>query len=96
MGDEGSGLVKLLGLMLSESRVRVGGPEAVARTLQGGASAAQLALIDGVPGAVWAPGGKPVRAFAFTVRAGKITAIDLIMDKARVKAMDIEIFEEVQ
>jgi RNA polymerase sigma-70 factor (ECF subfamily) len=70
------------------------GPEAVAGTLKGGARAAQLALLDGAAGAVWAPGGKPVTAFAFTVRAGKIVAIDLIMDRARVSAMQVEILAD--
>jgi RNA polymerase sigma-70 factor (ECF subfamily) len=75
-----------------ESEIR--GAETVAGLLKGGASAAQLALVDGVAGAVWAPGGIPVTAFAFTVRDGKIAAIDLIMDRARIKAMAIEILRE--
>jgi RNA polymerase sigma-70 factor (ECF subfamily) len=67
------------------------GAAAVAGTLKGSAAGAQLALIDGSAGAVWAPGGKPVTAFAFTVRDGRIAAIDLIMDKSRVKELAIDI-----
>src|SRR5207244_5147805 len=44
--------------------VGMGAPEAqgalaVAGTFSGRARAAQLALVDGAPGAVWAPGGRP-------------------------------------
>jgi RNA polymerase sigma-70 factor (ECF subfamily) len=69
------------------------GPQAVADTLKGAARGAQPAIIDGAAGAVWAPGGKPGTAFAFTVRDGKIVAIDIIMDRARIHAMDIEILQ---
>jgi RNA polymerase sigma-70 factor (ECF subfamily) len=67
------------------------GPQAVAGTLKGAARGAEPAVIDGAAGAVWAPGGKPGTAFAFTVREGKIVAIDIIMDRARINTMDIEI-----
>jgi len=32
---------------------------------------------------VWAPGGKPRVAFAFTIGAGRIVAIDLLADPGR-------------
>lgn len=67
------------------------GAEAVAGTLKGGAGAAELALIEGAFGATWAPGGKPYTAFAFTVRNGRIVAIDIIMNQAHVAALDIKI-----
>ena len=35
------------------------GAEVVAKQFSGAAQAAQLALIDGMPGAVWVAGGKP-------------------------------------
>src|SRR5436190_8218273 len=44
------------------------GAKAVAEQFAGQAQAAQLALIDGVPGAVWATGGTPRVVFGFTVR----------------------------
>ena len=60
---------------------------------RGRAEAAQQALVDGVPGLVWAPGGQPRVAFAFNVAAGRITAIELISDPDRLREMDLEIDE---
>src|SRR6266566_5164363 len=56
------------------------GAPAVAESLSGRAGAAQPALIDGAPGLVWAPGGKPRAAFTFTIARHKIVRIDLIAD----------------
>lgn len=67
----------------------VQGAAAVAEAFAGRARAAQLALIDGRPGAVWAPGGQPRVVFAFTVHRGKITAIDMIADPGRVRELDL-------
>jgi hypothetical protein len=67
----------------------VQGAAAVAEAFAGRARAAQLALIDGRPGAVWAPGGQPRVVFAFTVHMDKITAIDMIADPGRVRELDL-------
>jgi RNA polymerase sigma-70 factor, ECF subfamily len=67
----------------------VRGAAAVAEAFAGRALAAQLALIDGRPGAVWAPGGQPRVVFAFTVHRDKITAIDMIADPGRVRELDL-------
>jgi RNA polymerase sigma factor (sigma-70 family) len=56
------------------------GAAAVAGTFSGRAQTARPALVDGAPGAVWAPGGRPRVAFAFTVADGRILAIDLLAD----------------
>lgn len=56
------------------------GVDAVARTFSGRAKFAEPALIDGVPGAIWAPGGAPRVVFAFTVRGGVVTGIELLAD----------------
>jgi RNA polymerase sigma-70 factor (ECF subfamily) len=72
-----------------ESEVR--GASSVADTFKGRARGASAALIDGYPGAVWAVGGKPRAAFLFAVENGTITEIELVMDPARVSALDIEI-----
>jgi RNA polymerase sigma factor (sigma-70 family) len=61
---------------LSEAR----GAAAVAETFKGRARTAQRALVNGAPGAVWAPGGQPRVAFAFTITHGKIVAIDLLAE----------------
>jgi RNA polymerase sigma-70 factor (ECF subfamily) len=58
----------------------VRGAAAVAGTFSGRARAAQLALVNGAVGAVWAPGGRPRVVLGFTVRGGKVVAIDLVAD----------------
>ncbi len=67
------------------------GAKAVAEQFAGAAQAAQLALIDGVPGAVWAPGGTPRVMFGFTVRNGKVVEIELAADTERLSRLKIEI-----
>ena len=67
------------------------GAKAVAEQFSGQAQAAQLALIDGVPGAVWAPGGKPRVVFGFTIRNGKVAEIELAADAERLSRLKIEI-----
>lgn len=67
------------------------GAEAVAKQFDGRAEAAQLALIDGLPGAVWAPGGTPVATFEFTIRDGKVTEIQLTADRETLGQMQITI-----
>jgi RNA polymerase sigma-70 factor, ECF subfamily len=66
------------------------GAEAVAEQFDGQAQAAQMALIDGLPGAVWAPGGTPRVTFAFTIRNGKVVEIELTADTARLSRLKIE------
>lgn len=58
------------------------GADAVARTFAGRARAAQPAFIDGRPGAVWVHDGKVSVAFRFSIADDRITAIDLIADRA--------------
>ncbi len=69
----------------------VRGAKAVAEKLAGLARAAQLALLDGVPGAVWAPKGRPVVVFAFTIRDGKITSIELAANPERLRQLNVQI-----
>jgi RNA polymerase sigma-70 factor (ECF subfamily) len=69
----------------------VRGPSAVAQSLAGRARGAQLALIDGTPGATWAPGGQPRAVFAFTVSGGKIVEIEILLDPESVRHVDVEI-----
>ncbi len=57
----------------------------------GATQIAQLALIDSVPGAVWAPGGTPQVVFGFTVRNGKVVEIELAADTERLSRLQIEI-----
>lgn len=69
--------------------LEVVGAEAVAATFGGRARTARVALLDGVAGLVWAPGGKPRVVFEFTVVRGKIVAIDAVADPARLEAMEV-------
>lgn len=70
------------------------GAKTVADTFKGKAAGAQLALVDGVVGATWAPGGKPVVAFRFSVKDGKISDIEIVMDKTKLENLDIEIIDK--
>ncbi|MFC6880691.1 MULTISPECIES: sigma-70 family RNA polymerase sigma factor [Actinomadura] len=73
-------------------------PDAVAGDLRGGqevaaffagrAQAARLALVDGVPAAVWSHLGRPKAVITFTVDE-KITRIDIDTDPERVRTLDI-------
>ncbi|MFD0362596.1 sigma-70 family RNA polymerase sigma factor [Nocardia sp. GCM10030253] len=67
------------------------GAGAVAETFSGRAKAAQLALIDGRAGAVWAVGGTPRVVFDFTVSDGRIVAIDLLADAETLGLMELEV-----
>ena len=67
------------------------GAEAVAKTFAGRARGAQPALIDGVAGLVWAPGGVPRAVFNFTLAGGKIVAIDLVADPEHLGELDVTI-----
>jgi RNA polymerase sigma-70 factor (ECF subfamily) len=72
----------------------VRGPVAVANMFSGRAQAAQLALLDGAAGAVWAPGGQPRVALGFTLARGKIVAIDMIGDAERLGQLDIKVLDD--
>ncbi len=69
----------------------VRGGRAVANALVGRAQAAQLALIDGSPGAVWAPGGRPRAVFAFRIVATAIAEIEIVTDPSVVAALRVQV-----
>ncbi len=69
----------------------VRGGRAVANALVGRAQAAQLALIEGSPGAVWAPGGRPRAIFAFRVVGSTIAEIEIVTDPGVVAALRVEL-----
>jgi RNA polymerase sigma-70 factor (ECF subfamily) len=73
------------------SPAEVIGAQSVATTFSGHAVGARRALVNGRPGAVWAPGGKPRVAFTFTVVDGRITNIDLHADAEFLAAATVEI-----
>ncbi|TMC06001.1 MAG: sigma-70 family RNA polymerase sigma factor [Chloroflexi bacterium] len=53
----------------------------------------QPALIDGLAGAVWAPGGVPRLVFEFTIVRGLIAAIDVIADPDSLSRREVVILE---
>jgi RNA polymerase sigma factor (sigma-70 family) len=67
----------------------VHGATAVAQTFSGRAQAAQTALVDGVPGLVWAPGGQPRVVLSFSFDGEKVVAIDLIAEPERLRQMSL-------
>jgi RNA polymerase sigma-70 factor (ECF subfamily) len=73
--------------MGAASEVR--GAEAVAGTFSGRARAAELAIIDGAPGIIWAQEGRTRVAFDFTISRGKVTAIEMIADPELLGQLDI-------
>jgi RNA polymerase sigma-70 factor (ECF subfamily) len=65
------------------------GAPAVVEAFAGRAREAQLALVDGAVGAVWAPGGRPRAVFRFTLSDGKIAGIDVIVDPEQVRGLEV-------
>lgn len=72
----------------------VRGAAAVAETFSGRAQVAQVALINGAVGAVWASGGQPRVVFGFTIVRGKIIEIDLLADPARLAQFDLSLLDD--
>ncbi|MGP8204632.1 MAG: sigma-70 family RNA polymerase sigma factor [Acidimicrobiales bacterium] len=70
---------------------QVRGARAVALALAGRATAVKVALIDGAPGAVWAPGGRPRAVFAFRVVGRTITEIEVVTDPAVVAGLPVQV-----
>ena len=85
----------------------VRGATAVAETFRGRARGAQPALVEGAPGAVWAPGGQVRAVFGFVIGDGKpewkaggkaewraewkIVEIGVTADPARIAELDVRI-----
>src|SRR5438093_1612430 len=83
---------------MAAARQAVGAPKlapelraapAVPESPSGRAGAAHPAFIDGAPGLVWAPGGKPRAASTFTIVRHKIVRIDLIADPEYLRRLDV-------
>ena len=59
-------------------------PEAVVRRV----------LVNGAPGLVAAPGGRPVAVMAFSVAGGRIVAINVLTDAERLEELDLSVIED--
>ncbi|MFC4858218.1 sigma-70 family RNA polymerase sigma factor [Actinophytocola glycyrrhizae] len=100
-GGDFTGLVALLDpdatLRSDDVAVRMGGnrevvgADAVARDFSGRARDARPALLDGLPGAVWAPRGKVRVAVRFTFDGDTVTGLELLADPDTVARLDIGI-----
>jgi RNA polymerase sigma-70 factor (ECF subfamily) len=66
------------------------GARAVAGMFAGRAQAARPALLDGIPGLVWAKAGTIRVAFRFTFAGERVAAIDLVADPDELARMDID------
>jgi RNA polymerase sigma-70 factor (ECF subfamily) len=65
------------------------GARVVAGEFAGRAQGAQLALVDGVAGLMWAPRGKPRAIFLFQVADSRIVQITLLADQERIAELDL-------
>jgi RNA polymerase sigma-70 factor (ECF subfamily) len=74
--------------MGAEAEIRTA--EAVATAYTGRARALRLALLDGVPGGVWAMAGEVKVAFVFTVADDRITELVLVADPERLAALEVD------
>jgi RNA polymerase sigma-70 factor, ECF subfamily len=105
-GGDLAGLIAVLDpdVVLTSDAAAV--PGGVARTIRGaqyvarGARVAaersqygRVALVNGAPGLVMAPGGRLVVALAFTFSEDKITGIDVVADPGRLAGLDIAVLE---
>lgn len=86
-------------LRADEAAVRLGAPgelvgaSTVAEAMSGRAQVAQLALIDGEPGAIWLQDGRPRVVFAFTIIGDEIVRMDMISDPASLTYLEWELLD---
>ena len=71
----------------------VRGATAVAKVFSGRAVAAQPALVDGVVGVTWAPGGRAKVVWDITITDDKITRIDMVADASSLDELDLVLFD---
>jgi RNA polymerase sigma factor (sigma-70 family) len=67
----------------------VRGAAAVARVFLGSAQVARPVLVDGTPGAAWAPGGRARGVWAFKVKHGLIVEVQFIADPKAIARLDV-------
>jgi RNA polymerase sigma factor (sigma-70 family) len=76
----------------AEQEVR--GAPAVAGQFSGRAQVARPALVDGVMGIVWAPGGRPRVVFDLTITGQRIAGIDVVADPERLGELDVVLLDD--
>jgi len=55
---------------------------------------ARPALVNGAPGVVVSPSGRPFAVMAFTVAGGRIVAIDALLDPERLERLDLTVLDD--
>jgi len=70
------------------------GAKAVAELFNGTAVNAVPVIVDGLVGAMWAPGGTPRSVLAFTVVEGRVVGIDITNDPATIANLDLVPLED--
>jgi RNA polymerase sigma-70 factor (ECF subfamily) len=84
------------GLLRSDETKEVRGAEAViaqAMRFQGLAPYGRPALVNGAPGVVVMPEGRPFAVLGFTVAAGRIVEIDILVDPERLERLDYTVLD---
>lgn len=54
----------------------------------------QPALVNGAAGVIMTRRGRPFSVIGFTVRRGKIVAIDILADPARLRQLDLAVLND--
>ena len=54
---------------------------------------ARPALVNGAPGVVVLPGGRPFAVMGFTVAGGRIVELDILSDPARLRELDLSVLD---
>nr|WP_246097863.1 sigma-70 family RNA polymerase sigma factor [Rhodococcus spelaei] len=67
------------------------GAGAVAEAFRGRATHARPVLVDGRPGAVWAPDGTPRSVYAFTIVGDRIVGLDVVADPETISGFGIDL-----
>ncbi len=86
-------------LRADHAAVQMGSPEevrgatAVAQVFSGRALAAQPAVVDGIVGVTWAPGGRAKVVWDITVTGDRITRIDMVADADSLDELDLVILD---
>ena len=79
----------------SGAPVEIRGAAAVAKVVRkSGVPAARPALVNGSVGVVVAPRGRLLIVLVFTIRGGKIAAIDAISDPERVRSFELAVLDD--
>ena len=85
------------GAALAAGSRLVRGASAVAKQTvtfaRSGAGDARPALVNGAAGVVFSSRGRPFSVVGFTVRRGRIVAIDVLADPARLQQLDVDVVD---